>query len=153
MPALINPSTLRDLVEANAVRSASVQGDKGGYVVLVRYGTAESLVSARTSTGAVKVRKFSSLDSVDNFLRNTIHIQRYDVDSANFEPAPKAQRYEKNSERLKQAHQSAAYDKWLAAEIQAAIDDPRPNISNEQVKTHFAEIRAALRKRIADEQS
>lgn len=33
---------------------------------------------------------------------------------------------------MKQQHQ-AAYTRWLAAEIQAAIDDPRPSIPHEEV--------------------
>lgn len=40
----------------------------------------------------------------------------------------------------------AAYDKWLAAEIQAAIDDPRPNIPHEEVMAEmWAEIAAIVR--------
>jgi hypothetical protein len=34
-----------------------------------------------------------------------------------------------------------AYDQWFRAEVQAAIDDPRPSIPHEQV---MAEVRAIL---------
>lgn len=34
-----------------------------------------------------------------------------------------------------------AYDKWFRAEVQAALDDPRPGIPHEQA---MAEIRARL---------
>ncbi len=37
--------------------------------------------------------------------------------------------------------QAASYDRWFRAEVQASIDDPRPNISHEQVK---AEIRLLM---------
>ena len=37
------------------------------------------------------------------------------------------------SESARKAHQAAAYNQWLAAEVQDAIDDPRPNISHDDV--------------------
>ncbi|QBQ97465.1 type II toxin-antitoxin system RelB/DinJ family antitoxin [Paraburkholderia pallida] len=40
-----------------------------------------------------------------------------------------------------------AYDDWFRAKVQEALDDPRPNVSNEDVKAHFAARREALRKR------
>lgn len=30
-------------------------------------------------------------------------------------------------------HEAVAYNQWLAAEIQASIDDPRPSIPHEEV--------------------
>jgi DNA-damage-inducible protein J len=35
-----------------------------------------------------------------------------------------------------------AYDKWFRAKVQEALDDPRPPISNDVVKAHFARRRA-----------
>lgn len=32
------------------------------------------------------------------------------------------------------------YTRWLAAEIQAAIDDPRPNIPHEEVMAQMADL-------------
>ncbi|MFD1556108.1 type II toxin-antitoxin system RelB/DinJ family antitoxin [Paraburkholderia silviterrae] len=40
-----------------------------------------------------------------------------------------------------------AYDDWFKAKVQEALDDPRPRVSNEDVKAHFAARREALRKR------
>ncbi|MCU0074938.1 antitoxin [Pseudomonas koreensis] len=37
--------------------------------------------------------------------------------------------------------QAASYDRWFRAEVQASIDDPRPNIPHEQV---MAEIQALM---------
>ena len=50
---------------------------------------------------------------------------------------------------LKNAHVATAYDKWLKAEVQEAIDDTSPSIPHEEVKQLFAAKREALRKRIA----
>lgn len=153
MPELITPPLLKELVAANAVRSADVVGDEGGFVVTVKYGMTERFVAARNNKGEVKVRVFSNLTSVDKFLRETVHIVDYHVNAKNYRPAPRAARYAHASDRLKRVHEEAAYTQWLKAEIQESIDDPRPSIPNDEVKRHFAERRAALRKRIAAEQS
>jgi hypothetical protein len=47
---------------------------------------------------------------------------------------------------LRKAHRAAAYSDWLAAEIQEAIDDPRPNISHEEVMAETDADIAALAK-------
>jgi DNA-damage-inducible protein J len=40
----------------------------------------------------------------------------------------------------------AAHDAWFRAKVQEALDDPRPNISQEEIEAHFAKRRAtALR--------
>ena len=144
MPELISPNTLKELVDANAVCSAEVFGEKGGYVVLIKYAMAERFVAARDNTGRIKRRTFASLDSVDNFLRKTLHIVNYHVASANFEPPPRQARYDRNAERMKQVHQSAAYDKWFRAQVQEALDDQRAAIPHEDVKKEFAALRAKL---------
>ncbi|WP_374627809.1 type II toxin-antitoxin system RelB/DinJ family antitoxin [Devosia sp.] len=41
-----------------------------------------------------------------------------------------------------------AYDAWFRAKVQEALDDPRPDISGEEVQAEFAERRARLRARI-----
>lgn len=47
----------------------------------------------------------------------------------------------------RQAHEAAAYNRWLAAEIQEAIDDPRPSIPHDQVMAEMdADIAALLKK-------
>ncbi len=45
------------------------------------------------------------------------------------------------------ANDSAAYNAWFRAKVQAALDDPRPGIPKSKVEAHFARRRAsALRK-------
>ena len=51
------------------------------------------------------------------------------------------------SERMKRAHQAAAYDTWFRKEVQASIDDPRESIDDDEVRKQFAAKRAALSKR------
>jgi hypothetical protein len=37
-----------------------------------------------------------------------------------------------------------SYDQWFRAQVQAALDDPRPSIPHEAVEAEFAERRQAL---------
>lgn len=39
----------------------------------------------------------------------------------------------------------AAHDAWFRAKVHEALDNPAPPISHEEVETHFARRRAALR--------
>lgn len=49
---------------------------------------------------------------------------------------------------MKQCEQpDAAYSRWLAAEIQAAIDDPRPSIPHEEVMAELNAKIAGLKER------
>lgn len=40
---------------------------------------------------------------------------------------------------------AAAYDAWFKSQVQRAIDDPRPAISADAARKHFADRRDALR--------
>ncbi len=46
----------------------------------------------------------------------------------------------------------ATHDAWFRAKVQEALDDPRPAISNEEVKAHFARRRAETLRQIEDEE-
>jgi len=48
-----------------------------------------------------------------------------------------------------QAHEDAAYNHWLAGEIQASIDDPRPNIHDDELMAGMDADIAALPHRVA----
>lgn len=41
------------------------------------------------------------------------------------------------------AANAAAHDRWFRAKVQTALDDPRPPVTHEEVKTRFARRRAA----------
>jgi hypothetical protein len=45
---------------------------------------------------------------------------------------------------MREAHAAAAYTKQLAAEIQAAIDDPRPSIAHDDLMAEMEADLAAL---------
>lgn len=55
------------------------------------------------------------------------------------------------AEAMRGAYEAAAYNQWLAGEIQASIDDPRPSIPHAEVMaeidSEIAALPAAKRKR------
>jgi hypothetical protein len=144
----IDQKTLTQLVEAGAVRAAHVVGRGNGWTLAAKYGRTERFLSAKRGD----VRVFRKLETLVSFLRD-MGINSFEVDAAGFDPESieRTTRPDR-SVALKAAHEAAAYDKWFRAQVQQGLDDPRPRIPNEQVKADFADRRAALRKRIANEQ-
>src|SRR5450756_2536204 len=134
----IDHTTLSKLADAGVVRSAHVIGQEGGWGILVKYGMTERALAAQRTH---QVRIFSKLETLVAYLKG-VGIPRFDVDAVNYDVGAAGPR--KRPDRaaaMKDAHEAAAYTKWLKAEIQEAIDDPSPSISNEDAKLHFAGIR------------
>lgn len=121
----IDHGTLERLVEAGEVSCASIVGRSGGWSVLVR--KFETLVGYLKSIGIVT----------------------YQVDASGFDQvALKTDRKRTDAAaRLKNAHEAASYDGWLAKEVQDAIDDPRPSVPQAQVEAEWKIEREALLQR------
>ena len=143
----IDHGTLRRLVDAGAHVGAEVIGSAGGWGVVISYGRASQTLAA--TRGAPRTwRQFETLAS---YLKE-LGIVEYRVNAAEFEPggtqkeAPD-RRSVTASERMKRAHEAAAYDAWFREQVQASIDDPRPSIGNEQARTLMAARRQALLKK------
>lgn len=142
---MIDHVTLERLIEAGAVRGASIIGQPGGWRVVIQYGMTERALAAKR--GAVRV--FRKFETLVGYLKG-IGIATYQVDATGFDPTSrKTGTREDAATRMKHAHEAAAYDTWFREQVQAALDDPRPSIPHVEVKAHFASRRAALRKRIA----
>lgn len=142
----IDHTTLSRLAEAGAVRSAHIIGQTGGWGVLVKYGMTERALAAQRSQ---QVRVFRKFETLVTYLKG-VGIARFEVDAVNYDAASlKLTRTRPDSaETMKKAHEAAAYDKWFRSKVQEALDDPRPSISNEEVKAIFAKQRAELKARI-----
>lgn len=130
----IDHGTLRKLAEAGTAIRADVVGRAGGWGVLINYGQVRRALAVRRG-GSPRV--FRSFDTLASYLK-AIGIKQYQVDASEFDPASAgAQEPDKRSraasERLKQAHNAAAYKQWLMAQVKEAIDDPRPNAAHEDV--------------------
>lgn len=142
----IDHTTFSRLAEAGVVRSAHIVGQPGGWGILVKYGMTERALAAQRSQ---QVRIFRKFETLVGYLKG-VGIARFEVDAANWDADSLTTRTRPDTTALlKKAHEAAAYDKWLKAEIQEAIDDTSPSIPNDKVKKHFAGKREALRKRIA----
>lgn len=142
----IDHATFTKLAEAGVVLSAHIVGQPGGWGILVKYGVTERVLAAQRSGN---VRIFRKFETLVGYLRG-VGIVRFDVDAVNFAVDSVTIRTRPDTTAtLKNAHAAAAYDKWLKAEVQEAIDDTSPSISHEEVKQHFAAKREALRKSIA----
>ncbi|WP_066457768.1 antitoxin PaaA2 family protein [Castellaniella caeni] len=51
------------------------------------------------------------------------------------------------SAALKRAHEAAAYDAWFRDQVQASIDDPRPNVTDAQASAHMERVFTRLEKK------
>lgn len=49
--------------------------------------------------------------------------------------------------RNEDAGDANAYDQWFKAQVQKALDDPRPGVSSEDARAYFAKRREALRQK------
>ena len=142
-PDTIDHVTLSHLVEAGAVRGANIVGQPGGWGVVIQYGMTERALAAKR--GAVRI--FRKFETLVGYLKD-IGVTKYNVDASHYDPIMlKAERSRTAaSERLRNAHEAAAYKGWLAKEVQEAIDDPRPSVPHDQVAAEWATERAALLK-------
>lgn len=143
----IDHGTLRRLVEAGANVGAEVVGSGGSWGIVISYGSINQTLAATRG----RPKTFRQFETLTGYLK-ALGIVEYRVNAAEFEPggtqkdAPD-RRSVTASERMKLAHEAAAYDAWFRAQVQASIDDPRPSLSNDQARTQMAARRQALVKK------
>jgi hypothetical protein len=144
----IDHGTLRRLVAAGAHVGAEVIGSAGCWGVVIKYGRASQTLAA--TRGAP--RTWRQFETLAGYLKG-LGIVEYRVNAAEFEPGegtPKGapdRRSVTASERMKRAHEAAAYDAWFREQVQASIDDLRPSVSNDQARTLMAARRQVLLKK------
>mgnify|MGYP006441393879 CR=1 FL=1 len=135
---------LRTANETGGVAGVILKGRGGAFFVQIttRSGIGAVLAKARSS----EPRRFGNPGAALNVLRDIgITVGRFDAsewDPTELEPAS---RTDGRAEALHKAHKAAAYNEWLAAEIQAAIDDPGPSIPHDEVMARM-DARIARRK-------
>ena len=128
----IDTGMARRMAEASAIGGASIIGLPGGWSVMLKLGMTEKPLGTQRTD---KPRTWRSLDTCMNFLKNELRIVRVDLLDASNHSVGGVTRSTRadSSERMKRAHEAAAYDSWFRAQVQASIDDQRPSISHEQV--------------------
>lgn len=134
---------LRAASNAGGVSSVTLKGQNGGFLVQIdtRSGAGAVLSKARST----EPRRFGNPLAALNVLRD-IGITAGKFDASEYDPANKAQdsgnRGRANA--MREAHEASAYNQWLAREIQASIDDPRPSIAQGEVMAEMDADMAAL---------
>lgn len=139
----IDTASARQMAGAHAIRGARIVGEPGGWSVVIRTATAQRPLGAQR-TG--KPRAWASLDTCVRYLRDELGIVRIELDASRHGAASRNPHHRPDtSERMKRAHEAAAYDAWFRSQVQDALDEPGPGIPHEEVKARFAAKRAALR--------
>ena len=137
----MNLEQLRATVSAGGVSGVTLKGQGSGFFVEITTRTGQGVVLSKARSATP--RRFGNPTSALIVLRN-IGIAVAQIDATNWDPKQKEIRYSRpgRAEAMRAAHQAAAYNKWLAVEIQSSIDDARPSIPH-------AEAMAALDAEIA----
>lgn len=123
---------LRAASNAGGVSGVTLKGQGGAFLVQIatRSGSGAVLSKARSS----EPRRFGNPVAALNVLRD-VGITIGQFDSSEWNPAEKEETAGNRgrAEAMRGAHEAAAYNQWLAAEIQEAIDDPRPSVPHDEV--------------------
>lgn len=123
---------LRVAVGAGGITVVTVRGHGGGFLVRIatRNGGSAVLAKARST----EPRQFGRADTALQVLRGIgITAGQFDASEWNPDEKPKAAGNRGRAEAMRNAHRAAAYNAWLAGQIQASIDDTRPNIPHDVV--------------------
>lgn len=149
----IETAMAKRLVEASAIRSASIIGQPGGWSVVLKMGLQERPLGTQRSAAP---RTWRSLDRAVAYLKNELHIVRFDLlDATNHSPGePLVGKSRVDAaERLRLAHVAAGHDKWFREQVAVAIqeaDAPDAQwVSASDAKSSWKKKRAELAKRAA----
>ena len=145
----VDTAMARRLVDAMAIQGASIIGKPGGWSVMLKLGAAERPLGVQRTD---KPRTWRSLDRCVDYLKNELHLARFDLLDATLHSDVDAAAKPRSdaAERMRQTHQAAAYDKWFRAEVAQGMseaDDPATAwVDNDAVMIDSAERRANWRK-------
>ncbi len=119
MPApahTVDHSTLENLAQAGVLRSTCAVRQPGGWEIVVEYGNAESVLTAKRG----EVRLFKKFDTLTAYLKK-LGIDQFRVDARRFDPTAKepAKRAD-SAERMRAAHEAVAYRNWLEGKVSAS---------------------------------
>lgn len=119
----IDRTTLEHLVEAGAIRGASIVGQPGGWGVVFQYGLTERVLAARRGA----IRNYRRFETLVDYLKS-IGIAKYQVDATGYAPVVPASDRKRTdaAQRMKDAHAAVAYRDWLEDKVKTAragLDD------------------------------
>lgn len=134
---------LRATVSAGGVKGVTLKGRGGGFFMEIATRSGQDAILSKARS--VEPRRFGSPSSALIVLRD-MGIAVAKIDATHWNPNQKevTQSRESRAQALRGAHEAVAYNQWLASEIQASIDDPRPSIPHDEVMAGMDADIAAL---------
>lgn len=123
---------LRATANAGGVTGVTLKGQAGGFFVEIATRSGQDAVLSKAR--GTEPRHFGNPSSALVLLRD-VGIATAQIDTTNWDPEQKNMSYSRQTraDAMREAHKAAAYNLWLASEIQASIDDPRPSIPHDDV--------------------
>src|SRR5256885_1799335 len=116
---IIDSKAVKNLVEAQVLRAATILGQPGGWAVLVRYGAVERAVAAQRSR---RIRLWRNVSTAISYVRNELGLPRFEIDTVEHEPDPESRKRPDQSNRLRKQREAADYDTWFREQVQVGID-------------------------------
>jgi hypothetical protein len=141
---------LRAAASAGGVIGVTLKGRGGGFFMEIATRSGQDAILSKAR--GTEPRRFGNPTSALMVLRD-IGIAVAQLDATDWNPDQKeiTQSRESRARAMREAHEAAAYGKWLASEIQVSIDDPRPSLPHDEVMVEMdadiAALPAAKRKR------
>jgi len=134
---------LRAAASAGGVVGVTLKGDGGGFFLQIATRSGQDAVLSKARS--VQPRRFGNPTSALIVLRELgIAVAQLDATRWNPDQKDRSQSRENRAQAMREAHKAAAYTKWMAAEIQESIDDPRPSIPHDEVMAEMDADIAAL---------
>jgi len=135
---------LRAASDSGGISAVTLKGEGGAFLVLI--DTLSGVGAILSKARSTEPRRFGNPLAALNVLRE-VGITVGKFDASQYNPADKAPDAGNRgrADAMREAHEAAAYTKWLAAEIQDSVDDPRDDISHADVMAEMdAQIEALL---------
>lgn len=144
--ATIDQAMLEKLAASGSLQRVRVVAQTGGWRIVVRYGTSESTLVVRRGN----IRVWPKLDTLVTFLVR-MQIAEFEVDATAFQPGtPVARPRLDAAERMRAAHEAAAYDRWFKGQVQGGLEDKGPTATHEEVEREMDALKAAVRARAGE---
>lgn len=150
MSITIDTAMAKRMVDAAAIRGASIIGRPGGWSVMLKLGNQEKPLGVQRTD---KPRLWRSLDRCVEYLKNDLKIVRIEaLDATDYSPADLPGKSRPDAaERMKNAFAAVEHDQWFREQVERALveaNDPNTRwISQEEANVSWAEKRADLLKR------
>lgn len=141
----IKLESLRDLVAAGSVKSATILGQKGGYAVVASVGLQQRLLGTKYG----EVRMFASTDTAVKALRE-VGLSHFSLDVTHYEEGRLRAARPDVTHKAQQASAALAHDRWFREQVQSALDsDARGEMAWHDHDTLWAALEADAAKLVA----